>query len=103
MNKKNDEDEEFKLTGSPVLPGNQEKLEVEIEIEKIIEVPLPKDRTNDSNKSAGLKRVSFEERSGIRADYGKLKWKEIQKKYGVTPRTIERIVADLIPEKRKGP
>lgn len=52
-------------------------------------------------KIPGQKRISEQERAGIRADYGVLKWREIQKKYQVSPRTIARIVSDLVEEKVK--
>lgn len=53
------------------------------------------------SRVSSRKRVSAEEKAGIRADYGKLKWRDIQKKYGFTLRTIERVVADLIAKKKK--
>ena len=86
------------LNESQLIRQGLKRMGVAIEVEKAIGVPTG--QVNNPEGKGGRGKVTPELEKQIRKDYGKLTWKEMQEKYGLSLRTLNIVLADLIAAKK---
>ncbi len=89
---------ELGLNESQLIRRGLKKMGVEIEVEKSVGVSTG--TVNNPEGKGGRGKVTPEIEKAVRADYGKLTWKQMSDKYELSVRTLGIILADLVEAKK---